>query len=135
MKSSNFSPFSVRELVTHRQLHPQFKNHVCLKCREDFETVVELRRHRSEDCVKNKSRIRKAKAKAEAVASASAAAVVTSAAAASASELQQQERGIAGGGGAAAGAEMAAEAADIPSGLRMLMQVRNLPNIGSINLL
>ena len=34
---------SVRELLTHRQLHPQFAHHVCGKCSSEFETVVELR--------------------------------------------------------------------------------------------
>ncbi len=37
---------SVRELVTHRQLHPQFKHHVCRRCNKEFETVIDLRNHR-----------------------------------------------------------------------------------------
>ena len=45
---------SVRELVSHRQLHPQFKNHVCSKCSLEFETVVELRIHRAKSCTKSK---------------------------------------------------------------------------------
>ena len=52
---------SVRELVTHRQLHPQFKSHVCSKCALEFETVVELRNHRAKLCTKSK----KAKKKVE----------------------------------------------------------------------
>ena len=45
---------SVRELVSHRQLHPQFKSHVCSKCSLEFETVVELRNHRAKFCTKSK---------------------------------------------------------------------------------
>ena len=45
---------SVRELVSHRQLHPQFKNHTCSKCSLEFETVVELRQHRAKSCTKSK---------------------------------------------------------------------------------
>ena len=46
---------SVRELVTHRQLHPQFNYHSCQKCKiAKFETIVELRAHRRMDCIKNK---------------------------------------------------------------------------------
>ncbi len=37
---------SVRELVTHRQLHPQFKSHPCRKCSAEFEHFVDLRNHR-----------------------------------------------------------------------------------------
>ena len=39
---------SIRELVTHRQKHPQYKNHVCRKCKAEFEEVVELRVHAKE---------------------------------------------------------------------------------------
>ena len=45
---------SVRELVSHRQLHPQFKQHVCSKCALEFETVLELRHHRAKLCTKSK---------------------------------------------------------------------------------
>lgn len=45
---------SVRELVSHRQLHPQFKQHSCSKCSLEFETVVELRNHRAKLCAKSK---------------------------------------------------------------------------------
>ena len=46
---------SVRELVTHRQLHPQFNYHSCQKCKiAKFETIVELRAHRRMACIKNK---------------------------------------------------------------------------------
>ena len=45
---------SVRELVSHRQLHPQFKQHLCTKCSLEFETVVELRHHRAKLCTKSK---------------------------------------------------------------------------------
>ena len=45
---------SVRELVSHRQLHPQFKQHVCSKCALEFDTVVELRFHRAKLCSKSK---------------------------------------------------------------------------------
>ncbi len=37
---------SVRELVTHRQLHPQFKNHTCKKCSAEFEHFAKLRKHK-----------------------------------------------------------------------------------------
>ena len=47
---------SVRELVTHRQLHPQFKCHACSKCSLEFETIVELRHHRSKLCTKRKAK-------------------------------------------------------------------------------
>ena len=50
---------SVRELVTHRQLHPQFKNHVCTKCGSEFETVVLLRNHRANSCSKTKKKKKK----------------------------------------------------------------------------
>ena len=50
---------SVRELVTHRQLHPQFANHVCGKCSSEFETVVELRNHRINLCPKKRKRVKK----------------------------------------------------------------------------
>merc|ERR1712150_218908 len=45
---------SVRELVTHRQLHPQFKNHACTKCGSEFETVILLRSHRANSCSRTK---------------------------------------------------------------------------------
>jgi hypothetical protein len=45
---------SVRELVSHRQLHPQFKQHTCSKCSLEFETVVEVRNHRAKHCTKSK---------------------------------------------------------------------------------
>ena len=51
---------SVRELVSHRQLHPQFKNHSCSKCSSEFETVVELRHHRAKLCTKSKKVKKKA---------------------------------------------------------------------------
>eukprot|EP00095_Tigriopus_kingsejongensis_P002958 snap_masked-scaffold243_size241480-processed-gene-1.11 protein:Tk02958 transcript:snap_masked-scaffold243_size241480-processed-gene-1.11-mRNA-1 annotation:"unnamed protein product" len=47
---------SVRELVTHRQLHPTFKRHACAKCRAEFESVNEVRIHRKETCSKRKTR-------------------------------------------------------------------------------
>ena len=50
---------SVRELVSHRQLHPQFKNHACSKCGSEFETVVLLRSHRANDCPKIKKKKKK----------------------------------------------------------------------------
>ena len=50
---------SVRELVTHRQLHPQFKNHTCTKCGSEFETVILLRNHRANNCPKNKKKKKK----------------------------------------------------------------------------
>ncbi len=57
---------SVRELVTHRQLHPQFKMHACTKCSvEEFETVVELRNHRLKECTKSKRSKSKRGAKAK----------------------------------------------------------------------
>ena len=50
---------SVRELVTHRQLHPQFNYHSCQKCKmAKFETVVSLRTHWRKECIKNKNRCR-----------------------------------------------------------------------------
>ena len=49
---------SQRELVTHRQLHPQFKYHQCGDCKSEFETVKELRIHRSNLCSKKKKRKR-----------------------------------------------------------------------------
>lgn len=45
---------SVRELVTHRQLHPTFKKHKCTKCKAEFASVNEVRSHRKEQCPKNK---------------------------------------------------------------------------------
>ncbi|TRY75606.1 hypothetical protein TCAL_12570, partial [Tigriopus californicus] len=45
---------SVRELVTHRQLHPTFKKHKCTKCNAEFPSVNEVRSHRKEHCPKNK---------------------------------------------------------------------------------
>ena len=50
---------SVRELVTHRQLHPQFKTHTCTKCSSEFETVVQLRNHRANNCPKMKKKKKK----------------------------------------------------------------------------
>ena len=50
---------SVRELVTHRQLHPQFKNHTCTKCGSEFETVILLRNHRLNNCPKIKKKKKK----------------------------------------------------------------------------
>ena len=50
---------SVRELVTHRQLHPQFKNHTCTKCSSEFETVIQLRNHRGTSCPKIKKKKKK----------------------------------------------------------------------------
>ena len=50
---------SVRALVTHRQLHPQFKNHCCTKCGSEFETVVFLRTHRATNCPKMKKKKKK----------------------------------------------------------------------------
>ena len=48
---------SGRELITHRQKHPKFKHHACTKCNlAEFDTVVELRYHRKEECVKRKKK-------------------------------------------------------------------------------
>ena len=55
---------SVRELVTHRQLHPQFNYHTCQKCKvAKFETIVELRDHRRMTCIKNKTKSTNTKSK------------------------------------------------------------------------
>jgi hypothetical protein len=53
---------SVRELVTHRQLHPTYKSHLCNKCKAPFETVVELRNHKTELCPKRKKKAKKSSA-------------------------------------------------------------------------
>jgi len=58
MCSENFN--SVRELVTHRQLHPTFKSHDCKSCKAEFDTVPELRRHRDEACPRRRKKKRKA---------------------------------------------------------------------------
>ena len=50
---------SVRALVTHRQLHPQFKSHCCTKCGSEFETVVFLRSHRASNCPKMRKKKKK----------------------------------------------------------------------------
>lgn len=49
---------SGRDLVSHRQLHPEFKKHVCTKCNAEFEMFVELRLHRANSCPKMKNKLR-----------------------------------------------------------------------------